>query len=277
MTVSATPDQAKSHIAEGFGKAAPTYDTVIPFFQTFAKHLVEAAAPPLGGRILDVACGRGACLRAAAAHVGPTSYLLGIDLSAPMVAIAQRDLAALGFPAGSIEVRTGDAERLDLADNSFDVALCGFGVFFFPDPATALREIRRVVRPGGRFAASTFIGGTGGYRWAWDIIEAIRPGTPRPRSPVATAAGLAEVLAAVGFEQLGTSRVEEPFRFADVDAYVAWNWSTGIRSLLASFNKPEMESYRRESAERLKTHAVAGGYELVQGVEVTTATKANET
>jgi O-methyltransferase/aklanonic acid methyltransferase len=275
--VSTTPEQAKSHIAEGFGKAAPTYDTVIPFFRTFAEHLVEAAAPPPGGRVLDVACGRGACLRAAATHVGPTGYILGIDLSAPMVAMAQRDLAALGFPRGSVEVRTGDAERLDLADNSFDVALSGFGVFFFPDPVTALSEIRRILRPGGRFAASTFVGGTGGYSWARDIIEAIRPGTPRPSNPVVTAAGLAEVLAAVGFEQVRTSRVEERFRFPDVEAYIAWNWSTGMRSALDLLNEPELESYRRESAERLKRYAVAGGYEMVQGVELTTATKVKET
>jgi SAM-dependent methyltransferase len=268
-----TPEQAKAQIAEGFGGAAPTYDTVIPFFQTFAGHLVELAAPPRGGRVLDVACGRGACLRAAAARVGPAGYVLGIDLSAPMVAMARQDLAVSGLPAGLVEVRTGDAEHLDSADDSFDVVLCGFGVFFFPDPVTALGETRRVLRPGGRFAASTFLGGTGGYSWAADIVQAIRPAPPRRRSPVATAAGLAEVLASVGFEQLRADRVEERFLFPDVDAYLAWNWSTGMRSVLESFNESETEAYRRESAERLAAHTVAGGYELVQVVEVTTATK----
>ena len=98
-----------------------------------------------------------------------SGYVLGVDLSSAMIEVARQDLARLDLPA-SVEVRVGDAEDLDLPDDSFDLVVCGFGVFFFPDPAAAASEFRRVLRGGGRFAASTFVGSGGGYPWISDVI-----------------------------------------------------------------------------------------------------------
>jgi trans-aconitate methyltransferase len=70
-----------------------------------------------------------------------------------------------------------------------------------------------------------------------------------------------------------TREVEARFVFPDLDAYLAWNWSTGMRRLLESLNDEEVEAYRRVSAERLQDHVVAGGYELVQAAALTIATK----
>jgi ubiquinone/menaquinone biosynthesis C-methylase UbiE len=197
--VSTTPEEIKAGTAGGFGRAASTYDTVIPFFETFARYLVEVAAPNPGDRVMDVACGRGACLRVAAEDVGSSGYVLGVDLSRAMIDIAGEDLARLKL-AASVEVRVGDAEHLDLPDDCFDVVVCGFGVFFFPDPGAALSEVRRVLRDGGRFAGSTFVGSGGGYPWIGEVLHAIRPtAVMPPRSPVATAAGLTEFLQRAGF------------------------------------------------------------------------------
>jgi hypothetical protein len=130
------------------------------------------------------------------------------------------------------------------------------------------------LRGGGRFAASTFVGSAGGYPWLGDVIRAIRPATAIPRrSPVATAAGLVELLRDAGFVDTTTREVEARFVFADVDAYLAWNWSTGWRRLLESLSAEEAVAYRRESAKRLEDHVVAGGYELIQTAALTVATK----
>jgi O-methyltransferase / aklanonic acid methyltransferase len=266
-------EDLKAGIAGVFDRVAVTYDTVIPFFETFARYLVGAAALHLGQRVLDVACGRGACLRVAASHVGPSGYVLGVDLSRTMIDLARQDLADVDVPAGLVEVRVGDGEHLDLDDDFFDVVLCGFGVFFFPDPAAALSECRRVLRIGGRFVSSTFVGGGGGYSWIGDVIREVRPATPMPTpSPVSTGSGLIEFLRRAGFTEATTRRVEARFVFPDVDAYVAWNWSTGTRRLLESFSPEEAKTYRRASAERLEDHAVTGGYELIQAAELTVAT-----
>jgi len=152
--MSESPEDLKAGIVGGFDRAAKDWDTVIPFFETFAQYRVDAAALRQGQRVLDVASGRRACLRVAAERVGPTGYVLGVDLSRTMIDLARQDLADFDGPAGSVEVRVGDSEHLDLADDSFDVVLCGFGVFFFPDPSAALSECRRVLRNDGRFVAS---------------------------------------------------------------------------------------------------------------------------
>jgi O-methyltransferase/aklanonic acid methyltransferase len=271
--VSTTPEEIKAGTAGGFGRAASTYDTVIPFFETFARYLVEVAAPNPGDRVMDVACGRGACLRVAAEDVGSSGYVLGVDLSRAMIDIAGEDLARLKL-AASVEVRVGDAEHLDLPDDCFDVVVCGFGVSFFPDPGAALSEVRRVLRDGGRFAGSTFVGSGGGYPWIGEVLHAIRPtAVMPPRSPVATAAGLTEFLQRAGFVDATTREVEARFIFPDLDAYLAWNWSTGQRRLLESLNDQEADAYRHESAMRIEDHAVAGGYELIQTAAMTVATK----
>jgi O-methyltransferase/aklanonic acid methyltransferase len=272
------PADGKAGISAGFGRAAATYDAVIPFFDTFAQHLVDAAAPKPAERVLDVACGRGACLRAAARRVGPAGYVLGVDLSSAMVDLARRDLPSLGLSGGSAEVRVGDAEHLELPDDSFDLVLCGFGVFFFPDPATALSECRRVLASGGRIAASTFAGGGGGYPWFGDVMYELRPATPRPpRNPVATATGLIDLLRRSGFVEATTRQVEARFLFPDVDAYLAWNWSTGARRFLEVLSDEEIEAYRRLSANRLNDHVVPGGYELIQVVDLTVGRKPEQT
>jgi SAM-dependent methyltransferase len=271
--MTATPEERKTSTADGFGRAASTYDTVIPFFETFAGHLVEAAAPQPGDRVLDVACGRGACVRAVAQHVGATGYALGTDLSSAMVEMARQDFADLDL-ATQVEFRIADGEDLDLPDDSFDVVLCGFGVFLFPDPAAAISESRRVLRSGGRFAGSTFVGGGGGYSWLGDVVRAVRPGlTMPPPSPVALASGLVDYLDRAGFVDAVTSEVTARFVFEDLDAYLAWNWSTGTRRLLESFNDDEAAAYRRETAERLQDHAVPDGYQLIQTAALTIANK----
>lgn len=268
-----SPEEAKVRIAGVFGRAAPTYDKIIPFFDTFARHLVAAAHLNTGERVLDIACGRGACTRAAAEIVGPSGYVLGLDLSAPMIAEAEMELATL--QVRNHHIRVGDAEHLDLPAASFDAVLCGFGVFFFQDPAAALLECRRVLRAGGRFAASTFVDGIGGYKWDLDVLKEIGRPEPLPKrpNPLRSAEGLVAAVGVAGFIGSTTTRVEERFIFSDVDAYIAWNWSHGGRRVLEALSEDELARFRSGVATRLKDHAVHGGHELIQAVDLTVATR----
>jgi O-methyltransferase/aklanonic acid methyltransferase len=78
-------DDPKSAVAATFDRAESTYDTVIPFLETFSQRLVETAGLQPGERVLDVASGRGACLREAARRVGPSQYVVAVDLSGRLV------------------------------------------------------------------------------------------------------------------------------------------------------------------------------------------------
>ena len=264
-------DDVKERLAGVFSRASMKYDDVIPFFETFARRLVEAAHLEPGMRVLDLACGRGACARAAAAFVDVHGLVIGIDLAEGMIAATSSELRAVG--TGNVHVLVGDAEDLEFTNSSFDAVVCGLAVFFFPKPLRALGECRRVLTPGGTFAASTFLDGIGGYAWLGDAARAVAREPPVAKSSVLTSAGLRDALERVGFKAIATTNVEARFVFRDVDEFLAWSWSTAGRGLLEQLNNTDMGTYRTVCADALAAHATDDGYEFRQTVELTTATR----
>lgn len=133
-------------------KAAENYERyfVPAIGRPMATDLVDAAALRPGERVLDVACGTGVVARLAAERVGPDGAVEGLDPNPGMLAVA-REAAP---PGASIQWHEAPAEDMPLPDGSFDVALCGMGLQFFSDRTAGLREIRRVLVPGGRLVAN---------------------------------------------------------------------------------------------------------------------------
>lgn len=120
--------------------------------------LLALAAPAPGEAVLDVACGPGVVSTAAARAVGPAGRVLGIDLSEAMVQAARQRARDLG--CRQAHFARMDAEWLELPDAGpdagFDLALCSLGLMYVPNPDAALRELRRVLRPGGRAVLSVW-------------------------------------------------------------------------------------------------------------------------
>jgi ubiquinone/menaquinone biosynthesis C-methylase UbiE len=119
-------------------------------FERYARDLVERARP-IGpsDRILDLGCGTGIVARVLRERLGGAARISGLDLSPAMVAMA-RTLAP------EVDFREGDATALPFETGGFDLVICQQMLQFVPDPLVALREVRRVLAPGGRLLASTW-------------------------------------------------------------------------------------------------------------------------
>ena len=166
------------------------------------RALLAAAQPAAGERVLDVACGTGPVTFEAARTTGSAGWVLGTDLSAHMVRTGRQSAARRGVT--NVGFERMDAERLMLADGAFEVALCSLGLMYVPDPARALAEMRRVLRPGGRVALSVW-GGRERCGWAgvFPVVQAevasevcphfFRLGEPARLLELCRAAGLRDV------------------------------------------------------------------------------------
>ena len=149
-------------------------------FAPWAGELVETATLRQGDRVLDVACGTGIVARTAARKLGNTGGVVGLDASAPMITVARSTATAEGI---AIEWWEANAVELPFPEAAFDVVLCQSGLPFFPDRSASLREMRRVLKPGGRLILSVWgpIERSRGFAIAADAVARhIGPEAARP-------------------------------------------------------------------------------------------------
>jgi ubiquinone/menaquinone biosynthesis C-methylase UbiE len=139
----------------GWDLAAVDYESLWQAHLAEAQDALLALAPPaVGERVLDIACGTGLVSFDAARAVGPSGRVLGIDLSDRMINAAER--RARDLKISNCTFSRMDAESLALPDAGVDVALCALGLMYMPDPEQALREMYRVLRPGGRVSLAVW-------------------------------------------------------------------------------------------------------------------------
>jgi ubiquinone/menaquinone biosynthesis C-methylase UbiE len=137
-------DVAKSIITYSTGASA--YDRMMrPWSELYVPRLLEAVEIGSGQRILDVATGTGAAALMAADRVGPRGQVVAVDISLPMLRMAQPKVAS-----NAISWMAMDGQALALRRGSFQAVTCQLGLMFFPDPRRGLAEFRRVLRPSGR-------------------------------------------------------------------------------------------------------------------------------
>jgi ubiquinone/menaquinone biosynthesis C-methylase UbiE len=143
MEVAIVTGGADRKLKRYWDKQARRYDGAMDFWD---RHLFGASRPwacgRAGGDVLEVAIGTGRNLP----YYRDGVRLTGIDWSAAMLALAARRAASLGRDA---DLRTGDAQRLDFPDSSFDTVVCTLGLCAIPDDRRAVAEMARVLRPGG--------------------------------------------------------------------------------------------------------------------------------
>jgi SAM-dependent methyltransferase len=193
--------------------------------EAMTARLLEVTAPRPGERVLELACGPGGVGIAAARVVGPTGEVVVSDVAAEMTAIAAGRAAALGL--GNVRALTLDLDGLDQPDQAYHVVLCREGLMFAFDPAHAVAEIRRVLRPGGRMAVSVW-GPRARNPWLGVVFDAVGevlgapvppPGIPGPFA-LADADRLGRLLTAAGLAEVAVDELPVPLRDRSLDAWL---------------------------------------------------------
>lgn len=172
-----------------------------------------------GDRVLDVAAGAGEPALSAAARVGPTGFVLATDLSANLLTFAAQLARERRLGPSQFETRLMDGEHLALADASFDIALSRLGLVYFPDRLGALREIHRVLKPGGRVAIASYTTPEANRFFSIPIgiirrhaqVPPPAPGMPGPFS-LGDKSVMEETLRQAGFNDIQTKTIPSPLR-----------------------------------------------------------------
>src|SRR5262249_56361843 len=135
-------------------------ERVAAAFGEWAPIGVELGHPRPGERVVDVACGTGIVARIAAARVGPTGVVVGVDLNPGMLSVARSVMLIDSRSAAPIQWQEASADKLPFPGESFDIVYCQLGLQFFADRPAALREMRRVLGAEGRLAVMAWRGVT---------------------------------------------------------------------------------------------------------------------
>ncbi len=242
--------------------------TLVPaIFDNYARDLVERARPiGASDRILDLGCGTGIVSRILRERLGGAAKLVGVDVSAAMIEKA-RSLAP------EIDFREANAMALPFPDGSFDIVLCQEMLQFVPDRLVALREVRRVLTPGGRFITSTWR--PRGEQPLYEALGRIAErhlGKSNDKRWSVDASELQRALADAGFGDIRLETVSFTERFRE--------FSTRMNAMaanfdLAAFSDEEKErrfaAIEADSAEVFARFALDGGFGAPSVANVATA------
>jgi len=228
--------------------AAEIYDEFFlpALFSAWAPQVVAAAQLLPGMRVVDVACGTGVLTIEAAEAVSPGGTAVGVDLNPGMLAVARRK-------APEVEWRESPAEALPLGSDDFDAVVSQFGLMFFQDKEAALREMLRVLRPGGRLVISVWdsLENTPGYAGITSLLGRLFGGAIADLLKAPYALGdervLQSLLAACGVAEPRVVHVAGEARFPSIRSWM----HTDVRGWTLA-DKLDDEQYERLVAEAEK-------------------------
>ena len=225
--------------------------------------MLDMAALRPGERVLDVACGTGLVSFRIVDAVGKDGAVVGTDISGEMVEAARR--LATERNIGNARFERCDAEDLRLDDDPFDVALCGLGLMYVPDPVKALREMRRLLKPGGRAGAAVW-GARAKCGWA-DIFPITDARVASDVCPMFFHLGaqdmLAQSFAEAGFSDVRSERLEVTLVYASEDDALGAAFRGGPVALAYNrFDDATKKAVHAEYLQSIAAFRTAEGYKI---------------
>jgi SAM-dependent methyltransferase len=242
--------ESREELLERWERIAEGWKANRAAFQRIAlpvsRWMVEAIHPQPGHRVLELSAGLGDTGLLAAELVQPGGSVLITDGAEAMVQAARERAAEVG--AENVELRAMQAEWIDLPTASVDGVLSRFGYMLLVDPEAALRETRRVLKPGGRVALAVWAAlednpWTGGVREALDAVGAGAPAAPGQPGPFALSApnAVEDLLDVAGFDDIEVEPLDLQFEAPSLDAW--WEYvlqtSPSAREAVAGLSPAE--------------------------------------
>jgi SAM-dependent methyltransferase len=266
-------DQLRAHLHAVWGSVAGGWrehaDWVDNRGGVVTAEMLRLTAPRAGERVLELACGAGGLGLATADLVGPRGEVVVSDVAPEMTAIAAERARAAGL--SNVSVRELDLEKVDEPDGSYDVVLCREGLMLVPDPVRAAREIRRVLRPGGR-AAITVWGPRERNPWlgiVFDVVSA-QLGAPVPPAGIPGPFSLddadrfAGVLSEAGLSDVRVDELSTPYHATSFEDW--WTRTSALAGplgqMLAALPQPAADELHA------RARAAVDAYRSPSGIEI---------
>jgi SAM-dependent methyltransferase len=272
-----------------WSESAPYWEkyrpVIVEMFAPVAQALIEDAAIARGNSVLDVATGPGEPALTIADLVGPEGMVVGTDVAPEMVEAARREADQRRLQNARFELAFTDS--LPFPANTFDAAVSRFGVMFFPSPVDCLRDVLRVVKPGGRIALAVWYSQE---KNPFDYLvtrivdrymnQYAEPTAPKPGASdmfrFAKPGDLVAVLSSAG----ATAASERLLRFsirAGLSAEDFWTlrseMSEKLRTKLAPLSEPQRAELKREAIEAIRAYSSENGISIPAEVLIVSGTK----
>lgn len=265
VTYKETTRQQWDTVADAWHKWIPV---VQRWMGPATENMLDLARVGSGSRVLDVAAGDGDQSLTVAKRVGPSGHVLATDIAPNLVAIATRAFRGAGLT--NAEARVMDAEALTIADGTYDAVICRLGLFFLPNLSTALTEMRRVLKPGGRIGAIVFSTPEKNPFFAIPIslirqmaqLPPPRPGQPGPFSLGAPGA-LEQAFARAGFREVEARHVPAPLRMASAAECVQFERESfgALHQMLGGLNDAGRQKAWQQIEQALTKYDGPAGFE----------------